>query len=476
MDEKRRKFNLGMLAAVLTPSGLALPSASAEQQMPTSDFLNYTGNFSGLITGLTEINGSITINDKTVDIVAGQYSFDDSHQLVSGTYDLTVKTEEGLKYEGEVNLTEEGMFLPRSERRLDTVVEKEEAVKKYYQDSGEEFIKKKKKSEGDFDNSDIIEMILSGSYKNDILDMANQNIAELKVVRRLVEERLGVDLELSPAGLTDIGFLEEQLIDNPGLISGVIDGVVADNEMRRRVFSSLSNGGINEWLKTDVLEELKHYEAIPVKVKRKKYKLADAYRDFTRTTVGSEIWLKVPKIFVYDEGLWGANSEGNALVIIDENHKMDSKKIQGIKRFARIAKQAVNGLTNEKLKVHFASDYRKKGWDMPDPMANPEGWLIMLDQKDANYAISRSHRHDNCEIYSAMMRYQPDFIGDRSATAIDGVQSLGVTQQHNAGATLDSKFKNVSPLTKLIGMVKNHYDPKLNIVKDEGVYVLRYIV
>jgi hypothetical protein len=124
-----------LLSIIVYPS---CQSPSNGDNVPVeNNYVSFSQAIYGLITGMININGILTLvaNDLTtvnIPINNGSFAITRDYALVAGTYKVILTTDEGLTLEvPDADLGENGLYLPRSHRLINNVIEKEEAMKNY---------------------------------------------------------------------------------------------------------------------------------------------------------------------------------------------------------------------------------------------------------------------------------------------------------------------------------------------------------
>lgn len=152
------------------------------------------------------------------------------------------------------------------------------------------------------------------------------------------------------------------------------------------------------------------------------------YNNFI-TLAGSERWLSnKPKFFLYDKSLW--TFDGSKLVVKDSNYNMSPTTIASVEY---VVANHIGAFTDNFVQGMLYKE--RNSSERPDPMKDPAGWIIYLDQDNAIYSITRSHDDNQGDIYFGMMRFRPVPIGVWGVS-IDTAQTLGIGQQWNSGQIL----------------------------------------
>jgi len=107
----------------------------------TKNYVSFTQTVRGLITGMTAVNGTLNLKRGTVEtnvpVSNGSFSITNDLKLETGTYEVVLTTNEGVTVQvSDAVLGESSLYLPRSKRLIDNVIEKDEVLRDYVSSVG----------------------------------------------------------------------------------------------------------------------------------------------------------------------------------------------------------------------------------------------------------------------------------------------------------------------------------------------------
>ena len=226
-----KRFSIPIVVFLIA---LAACQSPDDHSQPAERYVSFSQSVRGLVTGMSSINGNLVLKPEqsatttTIAISDGAFSISEQHHLEAGTYALTMTTNEGLTLKVErAQLGESSLTYPVSNRPIDNVIEKEEAMRNY---------------------------------------LARADQAHLSDIQRMVKEWPDYCLrELLPAKMSALDRLEEllrqthsdedtqRLYEIRARISEDISRIQAGEMSLLDAYVDCTTGGSNIWLKAPVV-------------------------------------------------------------------------------------------------------------------------------------------------------------------------------------------------------------------------------
>ncbi len=108
------------------------------QDPPVENYISFSQSVQGLITGMTDINGNLKVTRQNfssgtdIPVTHGTFTITADHKLKAETVEIMLTTDEGLTiHVMSAQLGESNLTYKDSNRLIDTIIEKEEAMRTY---------------------------------------------------------------------------------------------------------------------------------------------------------------------------------------------------------------------------------------------------------------------------------------------------------------------------------------------------------
>lgn len=386
-----------------------------------SKYVAFTQTVRGLITGMTNINGTLNLKKNTsvsvdlnVPVHNGSFSITKEMKLEATNYDVTLTTVEGItmKVPGAV-LNENSLTFPVTKRRIDNVIEKEEAMRIYI-------------SSKDPEQLTAFEKMLLNWH-----EYAFREILPAK--KRYLEQE------------------HREFID----------------EGSQNSFSNLNE------TREQIQNDIDHMES-------NQYSLMEAY--ITNTTGNTCIWLKPPTIVIYDRSVWSWKN-GKWEIRSDLQGQMQYPEFltRGESFYSLCGYQYFQGLTNAPFTILKES----AGDTMPNPAIMATSGdathyiFFLINDGQASFDVFFRGIYGEEDTYamkalrtSASVPYNMEYNDVNMYTLrLMLFWSLKVSTYRIPLISFVDSDGTPNMLMILIGKIKNHRDPGHQIILENGEYI-----
>lgn len=413
-------FSVPIAVFLLALTACQGPGEDGDSSQPEERYVSFSQSVRGLITGMTSINGNLVLKPEhsftttTITLSDGAFSISRQHQLKAGTYALTMTTDEGLLLKVErAQLGKSSLTYPVSNRPIDNVIEKEEAMRNYLARADQ-------------------------AHLSDIQRMAKEwpdyCLTELLPAKRCALERLEELLRQSHSDEDT-----QKLNEIRAGISEDISRIQAGEMSLQDAYFNATSGGSNIWLKPPVVaiydRSVWHWE--------------------------NDLWSRKPELdrqVVCHHLLAGA-----------ENYFASSawQYFDGLTQepFTLLKESAGDQMPDPNAEVTSANDTRYIFVMINDHPTNYNvmgGFTAHVDT--SGHEVTKSFAS------APLVHLCDDWWGNMSSMLF---VSTSVSTGSNPGFSALDENGNPSALIKLVGKIQNHRDPGHCLSEENGAYTDR---